>query len=71
MNQNRSCRNIESDGGQKWNIEEDGLIITTTLNLTLQNFANSSFHDHLSVMQKKLNDQYGSSSGKKFITEDG
>ena len=58
---------IEAAGGIKWNIEEDGLVIATTLNLALQNFANSSFHDHLSVMQKKLNEQYNSSSGKKFI----
>jgi hypothetical protein len=29
-------QNIFSETGKKWNIEEDGLIITTTLNLTLQ-----------------------------------
>ena len=60
-------QNIQSETGKKWNIEEDGLIITTTLNLTLQNYANSSFHDHLALMQKKLNDQYESVSGKEFI----
>ena len=49
----------ESETGQKWNIEEDGLIINTTLNLTLQNYANAAFRDHLTVMQKKLNKQYG------------
>jgi penicillin-binding protein 1A len=60
-------QNIFSETGKKWNIEEDGLIITTTLNLTLQEFVNKSFHDHLSLMQKKLNQQYESSSGKKII----
>jgi len=60
-------QNIFSETGKKWNIEEDGLIITTTLNLTLQEIANKSFHDHLSLMQKKLNQQYESSSGKKII----
>jgi len=60
-------RNIEAAGGRKWSIEEDGLIIATTLNLTLQNYANLAFHDHLSLMQKKLNEQYNSTSGKKFI----
>ena len=60
-------QNIFSSTGKKWNIEEDGLIITTTLNLTLQEIVNKSFHDHLSLMQKKLNQQYESSSGKKII----
>jgi len=60
-------RNIQSDTGKKWNIEEDGLIITTTLNLTLQTYVNAAFHDHLSVMQKRLNNQYESVSGKRFI----
>ena len=30
---------IDSLEGKKWNVEEDGLIITTTLNLPLQNYA--------------------------------
>jgi penicillin-binding protein 1A len=51
--------------GRKWNIEEDGLIITTTVDLTLQNFANKAFKDHLSVMQERLNKQYNTSSGRK------
>jgi penicillin-binding protein 1A len=58
---------ILANTGKKWNIEEDGLIITTTLNLKLQVIANNSFHDHLSEMQKRLNKQYESNSGKKFI----
>ena len=60
-------QNILSPSGKKWNIEEDGLVITTALNLALQNIANKSFHDHLSVMQKRLNKQYESNSGRKFI----
>jgi penicillin-binding protein 1A len=55
------------NSGKKWNIEEDGLIITSTLNLKLQELANKSFHDHLSEMQKRLNKQYESNSGKKYI----
>jgi penicillin-binding protein 1A len=58
---------ILANTGKKWNIEEDGIIITTTLNLKLQMIANNSFHDHLSEMQKRLNKQYESASGKKFI----
>jgi penicillin-binding protein 1A len=62
-------QNLQSDSGKIWNIEEDGLIITTTLNLTLQNYANAAFHDHLSVMQERINAQYENSAGKKFIGE--
>lgn len=57
-------QNIQTVTGKKWNIGEDGLIITTTLNLTLQSYVNNSFHDHLTIMQKRLNEQYGSDSGK-------
>lgn len=59
----------QSRTGKKWNIEEDGLIITTTLNLTLQNYALESFREHLSVMQKKLWTQYQTPSGKKVISQ--
>jgi penicillin-binding protein 1A len=58
---------IDSVAGQKWNIEEDGLIITTTLNIDLQRFANDAFHEHLSVMQKRLDQQYNTRAGKRFI----
>jgi penicillin-binding protein 1A len=60
---------LNSDSGKKWNIEEDGLIITTTLNLTLQNYINASFRDHLAAMQKKINAQYESVYGEKIIRE--
>lgn len=58
---------LSAEKGKNWNIEEDGLIITTTLNLTLQNYANAAFHDHLSIMQKRIKKQYESVQGKKFI----
>lgn len=64
--------NIYSSTGRKWNIEEDGLTITTTLNLTLQKYVLSSFREHLSVMQKRLWNQYQTSSGRtkvKRLTE--
>ena len=61
--------NIESLTGKVWNIEEDGLIITTTLNLTLQKYASESFREHLSVMQKRLWDQYLTPSGKRTIKQ--
>ena len=41
-----------------YNILKSGLIITTTLNLTMQNYALIAYKSHLSKMQKRLNDQY-------------
>jgi penicillin-binding protein 1A len=60
---------IEAATGNRWNVEEDGLTIVTTLNFQLQKYAVRSFRDHLSVMQKKLDNQYRSPSGKKLIRE--
>ena len=62
-------QNINSATGTKWNMEEDGLIITTTLNLQLQNYALESFREHLSVMQKRLWEQYQSHSGSREILQ--
>ena len=62
-------KEIELTTGKKWNIEEDGLVITTTLNLTLQKFALEAFREHLSVMQKRLLDQYKSPYGKKIVKQ--
>ena len=60
---------VKSLTGKDWNIEEDGLIITTTLNLTLQKYALKSFREHLPVMQKRLWEQYKTLSGKKVINQ--
>ena len=62
-------RSVQSVTGEKWNIEEDGLTITTTLNFTLQKYALESFREHLSVMQKRLREQYQTPSGKKLIEQ--
>ena len=62
-------QNVETGTRKKWNLEEDGLIITTTLNLTLQKYALESFREHLSVMQKRLSEQYQSASGKRTIKQ--
>ena len=39
--------------GKKWDIEKDGLIITTTISLPLQNAANEAFKTHLSSDAEK------------------
>ncbi len=58
---------LYTDSGRRWNIEEDGLVITTTLDYSLQNYAVLSFSEHLSVMQKRLREQYQSASGKRQL----
>ncbi len=60
-------QNIASETGKEWNIEVDGLVIGTTLNLTLQGYGVKSFKDHLSVMQKRLDEQYGSASEQTLL----
>lgn len=45
-----------------YDIDKSGLIIETTLNLNLQNYALSAFKSHLSIMQKRLRNQYKKSS---------
>ena len=64
---NQILQEVYTSTGKKWNVEEDGLVITTTLNLSLQKMANQAFHDHLSAMQKKLDRQFRTGSGKRFI----
>ena len=60
---------ISAATGKNWDPEIDGLVITTTLNLALQTYANSSFHEHLPPMQKRLTEQYTTRSGRKLIEE--
>lgn len=60
---------IEADTKKKWNIEEDGLIISTTLSLDLQKCANEAFQKHLPVMQERLNRQYSSAAAKRSLGE--
>jgi penicillin-binding protein 1A len=60
---------LSTKTGKKWEIEKDGLIITTTLNYTLQNYAIESFREHLPNMQKQLNEQYISSEGRNYLEQ--
>jgi penicillin-binding protein 1A len=60
---------VEARTGKKWNIEEDGLEITTTLNLELQNYANKAFKEHLGVMQQRLDKQYQTKYGKQAAAQ--
>lgn len=60
---------IGSLTGKKWDPERDGLVIGTTLNLSLQKAAVQSFREHLPGMQKKLDDQFRSPSGQKLLEQ--
>lgn len=60
---------INSVTEKQWDLEKDGLIISTTLNLSLQKYALDAYRSHLPGMQKKLRDQYSSSSGKRQLNE--
>ncbi|TFG40657.1 MAG: hypothetical protein E4H43_05380, partial [Bacteroidia bacterium] len=46
-----------------------GLIITTTLNYSLQSYAVQSFREHLPGMQKRLNEQFQGASGKRVLEQ--
>jgi penicillin-binding protein 1A len=62
-------QNLISEEVRKWDLEKDGLVITTTINLSLQNYAILSFREHLSKMQKRLTEQYQSASGKRILDQ--
>jgi penicillin-binding protein 1A len=45
---------LTKDNGTKWNLEQDGLIIETTLNSELQNAALSARKKHLTKLQRSM-----------------
>lgn len=63
----RLLREIEGPDGEPWNINTDGLIITTTIDSRLQHYAHQAFERHLGAMQKKLDAQYRSGQSKKDL----
>lgn len=52
-----------------FDIHKSGLIIETTLNLDLQNYALAAFQSHLSKMQRRLRNQYKSGGYKKSLND--
>lgn len=63
----RILNEISSFRGKEWDIERDGLIITTTLRMPLQQAAGEAFATHMPRMQKRLNEQYSTSSGRRAL----
>ncbi|MFA6128174.1 MAG: transglycosylase domain-containing protein [Bacteroidales bacterium] len=60
---------IKRATGKEWNLEEDGLIIRTSLNFKLQKLAMQSYREHLPEMQEKLRDQYKGTNGARILRE--
>ncbi|MFW6019437.1 MAG: transglycosylase domain-containing protein [Bacteroidales bacterium] len=60
--------NYKLKSGKNYDLEKDGLTITTTLDYTLQRYAREAIRQHLSKMQEKLDAQF---KGRKnqFIAE--
>ncbi len=69
MEADRILRDISAYRGRQWDIERDGLIIRTTLSLPLQRASGEAFESHLSKMQKRLDEQYSTSSGRRALKE--
>lgn len=59
--------NLNKEYDTVFDIHKNGLIIETTLNIDLQNYALDAFQSHLSKMQKRLRNQYKSGSYKKNL----
>jgi len=53
--------------GREWNLEQDGLVIKTTLNFRLQQFAREAYREHLGIMQKRLVQQYNNPVGIRML----
>ena len=59
--------NINKETNKKWDLEKDGLHIETTLDITLQEYALTSFEVHLASMQKKLRKHYKGVTQKRAL----
>lgn len=65
----RILAEFNSQNGKTYDIEKDGLIITTTLNAQMQNMALEAFQQHLGKMQPLLHQHYRGGSREKRIRE--
>lgn len=64
---NAIIETINKETDKKWDLEKDGLRIETTLDITLQEYAITSFEIHLASMQKKLRKHYKSATQKRAL----
>lgn len=64
---NNILKEINKELDTIYDIRKSGLIIETTLNIDLQNYALQAFQSHLSKMQNRLSKQYKSGSSKTTL----
>ena len=65
----RILKDVTAYRGKEWDIDRDGLVITTTLSLPLQLAAGEAFTAHMPKMQRRLDEQYSTSSGRRALKE--
>ena len=64
---NEILKKINRNSDTLFDINKSGLLIETTLNFYLQEYALTAYKSHLSRMQKRLNDQYKSGSSRSNL----
>lgn len=64
---NEILKSVNRELDTIYDIRKSGLIIETTLNIDLQNYALSAFHDHLKKMQFRIDQQYKKRSRKREL----
>ena len=64
---NKILKSYNAAKGTEITTNNDGLVITTTLNLHLQNQVLSAFNNHLGIMQNRLRKQYRSGNSRKIL----
>jgi penicillin-binding protein 1A len=64
---NEILKQKKKDNGAPWNLEQDGLIIETTLNSELQNAALAARKTHLMKLQKRMNSYWSILKQKRDI----
>ena len=66
---NEILKEINKKYDSTYSLEKSGLIIKTTLNLTLQNYVQRAYKSHLNTMQNQLRSQYRSGNSRKALNE--
>ncbi len=61
----RILEDVYEETGVKYHPETDGLLIRTTLDMALQQYALGAFRTHLGVMQSRLDAQYRTQAGRQ------
>ena len=64
---NAILKSINKKSNTDYSIEKSGLIIKTTLNLTLQNYVLRAYKSHLGLMQSRLRNQYRNGESRKTL----